>query len=179
MSDECKLRIVKTEDTHDHEHYEELLSLDLLAEGLSDNFFKETAIQLLGEREIEVWLVTDNKSFINVGASFETQEVIIFLTGAGAVAFTKAVANIIESVLRGLASKALGREISDAEALARATIRRRNASEYGQLLEMKRTDNGNRVFRFADGAVLEIDTQGNTVREEYPEGRDAGSNRKQ
>ncbi len=167
MPDSSTFKVVKTKDTFEHETYEELLSLDLSGPDYDDNLYKHTALKLLAEHNIYAWRVEDRKTLINTGASAEFQQVIIFLAGAGAMAFTGEVVKRLAALLESVARKAFSAEseMDDLAALSTATLYRRSVDEHAQLVEMKRTETGNRVFRFVDGAEIELDKHGILVRQ--------------
>lgn len=169
MVDECTLKIVRTVDTFDHEHYEELASINLFAESGDDNLMKDTAIRLLAEHNIYAWRVEDKRVLINVGASAELQDIIIFLAGAGSATFISEIVKRVVAALEAVSKNILDgkHELSDGEALTQATLWRQQVKEQGALVEMRRTEAGNRAFRFSDGSEIEVDKYGQVVREQY------------
>jgi hypothetical protein len=171
MSDFYRLRIVATQGFDESHERDELLSIRLPGAGLAEdleNTYRWTAIRMLADHNIYAWQVRDQRVLTNVGASAELHEVVIFLAGAGAAAFTAELAKRLVAALEGLSKKVLGNEpeISDGDALAMATLSHREAGEYTHLVEFKRNEAGNRVFRFADGVEIEVDKYGTVVRHE-------------
>jgi hypothetical protein len=119
----------------------------------------------LADHEIYAWRVRDERVLTSTGPSAEFHEVVVFLAGAGAAAFTAEFGKRLANFLQDLAKKMVGRypEIGDGDALALATMRHREQAEFALLVEMTRNDIGHRVFRFADGVTIELDRHGNVV----------------
>jgi hypothetical protein len=165
MTDIYTLRVLKTHG-YEEEGAEELFSIRLDGVGFSDieNVYKQAAVTLLTGEGIYPWRIRDERVYTGTGAAAEFRDVIVFLAGAGAAAFTGEFAKRLASLLQDLGKKLVGHdEIGDGDALVLATLRHRELSDYAQLLEMTRNERGNRVFRFADGVRIELDQHGNAA----------------
>lgn len=169
MSDFYTLRIVQT-GGYDESQHEELLSLRMDGHGLSDieDVYTQAVMTFLAANGIYAWRVEDKKTLVSIGASAEMHDVVVFLAGAGAAAFTGELGRRLAQAVQDVAKKMLGQdsEISDTAALARAIFHHRECREYARLIEMRRNAEGHRTFHFADGVEIEIDRYGNVLRAE-------------
>ena len=96
MSDEVTIKVLKTPGWEER-HAEELMTVSLQGVGYSDaeSAYKQAALTFLGEQEIYPWRVLDKTVYVNIGASAEFRDVLIFLSGAGAAAFTGEIAKLV------------------------------------------------------------------------------------
>jgi len=114
MSDVYTLRIVGTPG-FDEQNAEELfaLRLDGAGSGEIETAYRNAAIRFLADHEIYAWRVRDERVLTSTGASAEFHDVVVFLAGAGAAAFTaefgKRLANLLQDLLAHAHSLDCGR----------------------------------------------------------------------